>query len=391
MEIINNSERVSKPFVIGKGEQYTLFASGLQGDDEVVIEIITMTPSGPIGDYCCPGPVALPEIVGATPLVCRNGVEVKMTADMPWVTLSSPQSVPLRARVVTDDDTAVISVTKNATAAEDCMACVCEEAIPIDASVHLPGGGFMFHPGDKKDKRATVRIESCGGELLGWLFPAAGPGHTTKVQACDGTVIGWAMNRSETASETNPYENAVCAMAATDSATAQILSSIAASLQTLAINTTGITQISTAVQAIATSTAQLAEAAAKNDTLNPGICPSLRLPGGGYIYSEGDAVDPAASIMLTTCANTLVGYAYPSAGPGHTVRIETCDGAIIGYAANRSACAPECSLCDVAEATNINCDCSQSSSGAQPTGRDAAATVELQTCTGETIGYAYPN
>ena len=361
MEIINNSERVSKPFVIGKGEQYTLFASGLQGDDEVIIEIITMTPSGPIGDYCCPGPVALPEIVGATPLACRNGVEVKMTADMPWVTLSSPQSVPLRARVVTDDDTAVISVTKNATAAEDCMACVCEEATPIDASVHLPGGGFMFHPGDKKDKRATVRVESCDGELLGWLFPAAGPGHTTKVQACDGTVIGWAMNRSETASETNPYEVAAAAVSVS------ILRQIAQNLS------------------------ELAKQTPNSANLNPGVCPSLRLPGGGYIYAVGDDRDPSATVAFETCEGDVYGYAYPTAAPGHTIAVRDCDGNIIGFAANRSACAPECSLCDVAEATSTDCSCTQQSGGTQPVGRDAAATALLETCDGQVIGYAYPN
>lgn len=91
----------SAPFTIEN--QVTLFASGLQGSDKVVIEVVSMTKSGPSGDLCCPGPVSLPEINGAVPLLVRDccaDKAVELTALKPFVVLDAPQKIPLRARVV---------------------------------------------------------------------------------------------------------------------------------------------------------------------------------------------------------------------------------------------------------------------------------------------------
>lgn len=322
MEIINSFARTSEPFVIGKGEQYTFFASGLSGADEVVIEVLTVTGAGPGGDFCCPGPVALPEVVGAIPLICRNGVQVKMTAELPWLILSSPQSVPLRARVVTSDDSAVITVVKNVSDSEDCLGCACEEPppkfvpAPICASVPLPGGGYMFHPGDSRDPAATVPLEACPGGVLGFVFSAAGPGHTVEVRDCNNALIGWAVNRSECAPEIS--YTAGCSSAACNGGNG-------------------------------------GNGGSNQPNLNPGICPSMRLPGGGYVYANGDLRDPAATVPLETCPGVTFAYAYPSAGPGHTIALWSCDNKLIGYAANRSACAPECTLCDVAESMGDDC------------------------------------
>ena len=98
----------SAPFVIDK--QVTLYARGLQVSDKVVIEVVSMTKSGPRGDFCCPGQVVLPEIDGAVPLLVRDccaDKAVELTALRPWVVLDAPQQVPLRARVVAAQDASV--------------------------------------------------------------------------------------------------------------------------------------------------------------------------------------------------------------------------------------------------------------------------------------------
>lgn len=202
MEIINSEARVSAPFVIEKGQQYTLFASGLANDDQVIIEVVTSTTAGPGGDFCCPGPVALPEVVGATPLVCRNGTVVKMTAKLPWVILGAPQGVQLRARVVTPDSDAVISVQKVASDSEGCMTCACDEAEvdKICASYPMFGGGFGFVAGDVTDPEATVVMTACDGKApTVKLYPTPRPGANTPQYDCDGAVIGYAVNKSNCA------------------------------------------------------------------------------------------------------------------------------------------------------------------------------------------------
>jgi hypothetical protein len=202
MEIINSEARVSAPFVIEKGQQVTLFASGLANTDQVVIEVLTLTTSGPAGDLCCPGPVALPEVVGAVPLTCRNGTVVKMTAKLPWVILGAPQGVQLRARVVTPDSDAVISVHMTPSDSEGCMTCACDEAEidKICASYPMFGGGFGFIAGDVTDPEATVTMTACDGKAPAIkLYPTPRPGANTPQYDCNGAVIGYAMNRSNCA------------------------------------------------------------------------------------------------------------------------------------------------------------------------------------------------
>jgi hypothetical protein len=79
----------------------------------------------------------------------------------------------------------------------------------------------------------------------------------------------------------------------------------------------------------------------------PVYCPSFRVDVCGcgeigFAYRDGDATDPAATVPLLACDGTTVGFAYPTAGVGHTVAYED-NGVVIGYLQNRSACAPETS------------------------------------------------
>ena len=108
MLLIGTEVDTSQPFTIDK--QVTLFATGLQGADKVVIEVVSMNRSGPGGDFCCPGSVTLPEVQSAVPLkLCFSCTDtaVELTATKPWVVLDMPQKVPLRARKIVDADAVV--------------------------------------------------------------------------------------------------------------------------------------------------------------------------------------------------------------------------------------------------------------------------------------------
>jgi hypothetical protein len=78
----------------------------------------------------------------------------------------------------------------------------------------------------------------------------------------------------------------------------------------------------------------------------PVYCPSFRMDMCGcgteigYAYRTGDAIDPAATVQILDCEGGIVGYAYPTAGVGHTVAYED-EGVVVGYLQNRSECAPE--------------------------------------------------
>lgn len=121
MLLIGTELTTSQPFTIEK--QVTLFATGLQGADKVVIEVVSMSRSGPGGDFCCPGAVALPEVQSAVPLkVCGcGGVKetVELTALSPWVVLSTPQKIPLQARKIVDAD-AIVEVELHETNSPCC-------------------------------------------------------------------------------------------------------------------------------------------------------------------------------------------------------------------------------------------------------------------------------
>jgi hypothetical protein len=113
MILVSTEQRNSDPFKIK--QQVTIVASGLQGDDVVEFDVVSITKSVPAsGDPCCPGQVSLPDFNSAVPLTscfgCTNNDPVKLTAAKPWIVIDMPQQVPLRARVVSSDPSAVIEV-----------------------------------------------------------------------------------------------------------------------------------------------------------------------------------------------------------------------------------------------------------------------------------------
>lgn len=77
-----------------------------------------------------------------------------------------------------------------------------------------------------------------------------------------------------------------------------------------------------------------------------GCCGSLFM---GYLFHPNETRDPDATVEITYCnedgTETLLGYAYPTAGDGHTLPIEECDGTIVGFAVNNSATAPQLLTC----------------------------------------------
>lgn len=62
----------------------------------------------------------------------------------------------------------------------------------------------------------------------------------------------------------------------------------------------------------------------------------------GYIFHPDEERDPDATFEIRDCEGKLHGYAYPTAGDGHTLPIEECgNNTPIGYAVNNSATAPQ--------------------------------------------------
>lgn len=69
---------------------------------------------------------------------------------------------------------------------------------------------------------------------------------------------------------------------------------------------------------------------------------SYPLPGYGFMYQPGDAVDPEATVEMNECNGTVMGWLYPTPRVGATVAVRNCQGEILGYARNRSETAPTC-------------------------------------------------
>lgn len=68
---------------------------------------------------------------------------------------------------------------------------------------------WMFSPYDNKDPAATVEVQNCDGDVVGYVYPTAGPGHTVPVKACTDNgveVIGFAVNNSASAAQMIAFE-----------------------------------------------------------------------------------------------------------------------------------------------------------------------------------------
>lgn len=68
---------------------------------------------------------------------------------------------------------------------------------------------WMFSPYDNKDPEATVAVNDCDGNVTGYVYPEAGPGHTVPVKMCTDegvTIIGFAANNSSAAAQMVAYQ-----------------------------------------------------------------------------------------------------------------------------------------------------------------------------------------
>lgn len=193
--IVKPGNALSQPFFIRPGKQVTIHAVGLQGCDKVEVDILDIEKAGDPKGWCCVTEYGV-DITSTTPLRCRNGARVILTATHPFATLSTPQEIPLRVRVVSDD-LADVSVYSYETAATGLDVCPCVE--PYSASYPLVHGGFGFMAGDEKDCDATVEVTPCLGGPSLWVYPTARIGATAPVYDGAGTVVGYAPNQSQTA------------------------------------------------------------------------------------------------------------------------------------------------------------------------------------------------
>lgn len=74
-------------------------------------------------------------------------------------------------------------------------------------------------------------------------------------------------------------------------------------------------------------------------TLDEDCCGSTFM---GYLFHPNETRDPDATVAITDCDGKLWGYAYPTAGDGHTLPIIECGkDTPTGYAVNNSATAPQ--------------------------------------------------
>jgi hypothetical protein len=251
-QIIKAGAGASTAFVIQPGKQLTLSASGLAGDDVVVIEVVTLSRAPEFtGDSCCAVTAPDIQVIAFTPLLCAPGVARELTAESPYVVLDGPQLVTLRVRVIADPG-ALVEVFLHETDSDGCAEAwrcppgptsieitslppielkrhvvaseiVCDqlwyiwsdgtkttETLPACPPVYCPSlrlscdgqPGYGFHLLDPKDPAATVEMAPCAGDTSMdsiWIYASAGPGHTIKIMDCDGVVIGYAANRSDCA------------------------------------------------------------------------------------------------------------------------------------------------------------------------------------------------
>lgn len=100
----------------------------------------------------------------------------------------------------------------------DPCGCACHddptEPLPMVESDGCGGPGFvkmawMYSPYDERDPEATVEVSNCDGNVIGYIYPEAGTGHTVPVKACTANgveVIGFAANNSNAAAQMVAYQ-----------------------------------------------------------------------------------------------------------------------------------------------------------------------------------------
>ena len=94
-------EPESSTFSIDYGKQMTVYAVGLEANDEITFQILHVPSIDPDHCACPPGAVTMPAVAGYAPLMCC-GTEVKLTATNPFVIIDAPQRVLLRAVLKAD-------------------------------------------------------------------------------------------------------------------------------------------------------------------------------------------------------------------------------------------------------------------------------------------------
>lgn len=283
MQILGPNATVSAAFIVAAGKQVTLSAHGLSDNDVVVIEIVTLSSAPEFkGDPCCDLQKANIEVISAVPLKCPDGSLVTLTAEYPFVVLDGPQMVTMRARLIADAD-ATVTVDLNESDSDGCTLCACRTKPCEDTSWSPTGDERCVGTNVEREE-----VSNCGTPR--WVVDRPQTWTATGDERCNNSFV----EKEE-------------------------------------VNDCGKTRwVPTTVAC--------------------GFCPSYPVPMDqcdgqrAFGFREGDARDPAATVVITDCDGGNKIYFYPAAGPGHSVPVTECDGTLIGYGANVSECASDMPL-----------------------------------------------
>jgi hypothetical protein len=345
VQIIGPHSLESQAFMIYPGKQITLHATGLFGDDKVIIEIVELSKAPDFkGNPCCDLAAINIEVLAAVQLKCANGNRAELTAEYPWFVVEAPQNVTLRARVEADPG-ASISVDLTETDSDGCLSCTCR---CVD-DVWTPTGDFRCE-GDNVEKKET---SNCG--TVRWVIDRPQTWTRNGVKVCGETLqsfqevndcgeIRWVDGEPVTWVETGTLHcdddtGRVNAQEVNDCGDFRWVDK-----EEIKWWETGeIRCIDHAVDVQERNQCGITRWYSTDAACN--YCASYPIPydlcddHSGYAFVEGDLRDPNANVLLSDCDGVPLLYLYPTAGPDHSIPVNDCSGALIGYGVNKSDCA----------------------------------------------------
>lgn len=96
-------DNVTGAVSLGKGQQITFLALGIEGDEPAVeFELIFDPPADVIKDSCNPPPVKMPSVVASSPLYYK-GEKVELSKTRNYFVMTAPQQTYVRAIIKAEE------------------------------------------------------------------------------------------------------------------------------------------------------------------------------------------------------------------------------------------------------------------------------------------------